>query len=173
MTQINIDAFGGWAMNQTTFDYIRSILPDNSTILELGSGTGTNELAKFYKMYSIEANPNWLNKFNSTYIYAPIKMYNQLYTAPGIENNFGWHDYQILSKELADLHYDLIFIDGPEGKYGRAGFLKHINLFNTNVPLIFDDIHRKPEMDLLIEVSKVLNKPYKILEDNITGVILP
>jgi hypothetical protein len=169
----NENAFGGWAMNRFTFDYIRSILPEGSTILELGSGHGTGELSKYYKMYSIEANEQWLNKFNSTYIHAPIKYYDQLYTAPSINGNTGWHDYTILKSALKDLKYDLIFIDGPEGKYGRGGFLKHLNLFNTNVPLVFDDVNRSPEKELVIKVSEALNKPYQILSDNITAIIMP
>lgn len=170
---INEKAFGGWAMNRSTFDCILSILPKGSTILELGSGYGTEELSKYYKMYSIESNEEWVGKFNSTYIHAPIKRYDQLYTAPLIEGNTGWHDYTILRNKLKDLQYDLIFIDGPEGKYGRGGFLKHLDLFNTSVPLIFDDINRKPELELLIKVSEVLNRPYEILSDNVTGIILP
>jgi hypothetical protein len=44
-------------------------------------------------------------------------------------------------------------------------------MFKTNVPIIFDDINRVDENELMIEVSKHLNKPYYYL-DNFTGYIL-
>ena len=67
--------FGGWAISKTCFDYIRELLPGGKVILELGSGEGTAELAKYYRMYSIENQKEWINKYDSTYIYAPIKKY--------------------------------------------------------------------------------------------------
>jgi predicted O-methyltransferase YrrM len=167
-----MEHFGGWAMAHTTYNYIRSILPDGKTILEIGSGYGTGEMAKHYKMYSIEANIRWVGKYNSTYIHAPIKMYDTEYTAPNIEGNAGWHNVDSLSDILPTIRYDLIFIDGPEGKYGRGGFLKHINLFNTDIPMIFDDINRPYELILMQNVSELVGRPYTILEDNVTGVIL-
>ena len=164
--------FGGWAMAQSTYEHIRSILPEGKTILEIGSGFGTSQMAKHYKMYSIEATLSWVNKYDSTYIHAPIKMYDNGYPPPQIPGNKGWHDPKILSEVLPTIEYDLIFIDGPEGRYGRGGFLKHIGLFNTNVPMIFDDVNRPPELALMQEVSKVLGKSYNILQDRITGIIL-
>ncbi len=163
--------FGGWAMAQSTYEYICSILPKGKTILEIGSGFGTGQMAKYYKMYSIEATLQWINRFDSTYIYAPIKMYNDSYPFSEIPDNKGWHDHEILAEALSTIEYDLIFIDGPEGKYGRGGFLKHINLFNTNVPMVFDDVNRPAELALIQKVSKLLDKPYSILQDKITGVI--
>tara|TARA_R110000765_G_scaffold346698_1_gene436814 strand:- start:328 stop:834 length:507 start_codon:yes stop_codon:yes gene_type:complete len=163
--------FGGWAMAKTTYDFIRNLLPEGKTILEIGSGFGTGEMAKYYKMYSIEANSQWVGKYNSTYIHAPIKMYDSEYTAPEIPESNGWHNVDSLTSILPHINYDLLFIDGPEGKYGRGGFLKHIEMFNTNIPLIFDDINRPSELILMKKVSEKLDRPYIILEDNITGYI--
>jgi len=165
--------FGKWSMNKSTFDLIRKLLPEGKTILELGSGWGTSELSKHYKMYSIEADFSWLDKYNSTYIYAPVKKYDAEYIAPPIPNNTAWHDPEVLKEELPKIKYDLIFIDGPWGNYGRGGFYKHIDLFNTNVPLIFDDINREPEKILMEKVSEYLKRPYHLLGDNVTGYILP
>ena len=164
-----MEHFGGWAMAQTTYDFIRKLLPDGKTILEIGSGYGTGEMAKHYKMYSIEANAQWVGKYNSTYIHAPIKMYDEEYTAPDIVESNGWHNPESLKDMLPFIEYDLLFIDGPEGKYGRGGFLKHIDMFNVNVPIIFDDINRPGELELMEKVSKKLNRPFVILEDKVTG----
>ena len=68
-------SFGGWSINEVCFDYIKDILPDGKIILEFGSGFGTEQLAKHYKMYSIENYKEWIGKYNSTYIYAPISQY--------------------------------------------------------------------------------------------------
>ena len=147
-----------WAIAQSTFDYIRSILPDGKTILEIGSGWGTDFLAKHYKMYSIESNKDWVDKFQSNYIYAPIKMYDSNYKSPDIIDNFGWHDPDIIKAEIKNIKYDLILIDGPEGRIGRGGFYKHLDFFNTSVPMIFDDIGREAEMELLKKVSQKVKR---------------
>ncbi len=123
-------------------------------------------------MYSIEDSKAWINKFKSTYLHVPIKKYDAVWTAPNLPGvNNSWFNPDILKEKLtSDIKYDLILVDGPSGFFGRGGFLKHIDLFNTDVPIIIDDIHRE-ERDLMIEVSKKLNKPYKVL-DQFTGYIL-
>ena len=71
--------------------------------------------------------------------------------------------------------YDLILVDGPGGwhhGWGRGGFFKHIDKFNTDVPMIFDDVNREEELTLLKSVSAYVKRDYFILEDDITGVIL-
>jgi hypothetical protein len=68
-----------------------------------------------------------------------------------------------------------MLIDGPGGwshGWGRGGFFNHIGEFNTNVPIIFDDVNREEELTLLKLVSAYVKRDYFILEDDITGVIL-
>jgi len=160
------------------YNEIQKILPKGKTILELGSGWGTSQLAKHYKMISIENNVKWVKKYDSDYIYAPLKAYNDNWTAPDIPHNHGWYDPEILQLYLKDKKYDMILVDGPEGigyngrPPGRAGFLKHLDLFDTNVPIIVDDIQRKQERMLMEQISKTLNRPYKVKEGEEWGVIL-
>ena len=54
--------------------------------------------------------------------------------------------------------------------FGRGGFLKHLELFNTDVLLIFDDINRESEMELMKAVSEKIGRPYICLDDK-TGYI--
>lgn len=167
--------FGGWAIQRSCYDFIRSILPDKSTILELGSGVGTHHLSQHYTMYSIENYTDWLDKYESTYIYAPIKMYDMQWTAPdlpGENSQFqrGWYDPSLLEGKLPK-KYDLILVDGPNGSFGRGGFLKHLDMFDTSVPMIFDDINREDERMLMIKVSEAINRPWKEV-DRFTGYIL-
>jgi len=167
----NLQNLGGWAIERSCYDFILSILPKGSTILEFGSGYGTGYLSQDYNMISIENNLDWINRFNSKYIYAPVINYTTTNTAPeGFEDQKAWYDRQYLQSSL-NVKYDLILIDGPEGKYGRAGILQNLDLLNTNVPIIIDDIQRTAEFDLMVKLSEVLNKPYTQLDSN-TGYIL-
>jgi len=134
------------------FGYIRELLPDGATILELGSGEGTGELSKFYKMYSIEHDRRWLNKYQSRYIHAPLVD--------------GWYDVEILRNHLPG-DYDLILVDGPPAhnknlSRSRHGFYRNIGLFNTKVPIIIDDVHRKYDHEHLLRLGKRLGKEPKI-----------
>ena len=179
-------SFGGWSINEVCFDYIKDILPDGKIILEFGSGFGTEQLAKHYKMYSIENYKEWIGKYNSTYIYAPIKQYEvggsnifgneDYFTAPvGIpgekhSEQSGWYDPDIVEKNLPS-HYDLILVDGPNGMFGRGGFYKYLDWFNTDVPIIIDDINRDGERIMMEKISEKIGRDYTILSDNVTGVI--
>lgn len=166
--------FGGWAIQESCYNFIKDTLPWGSTILELGSGVGTMHLAKHYKMYSIENYKEWVDKYESTYIHAPIKYYDDEWTTPdlpgeGMDRQKGWFDPEIVAANLPE-EYDAILIDGPNGMFGRGGFLKHLELFNTDVLLIFDDINRESEMELMKAVSEKIGRPYICLDDK-TGYI--
>jgi hypothetical protein len=135
---------GGWAICQGVFSWIKNNLPEGSTILEFGSGTGTIELTKHYNVYSIEQDPEWVGLAKkSNYIYAPIKG--------------GWYDPDVLFKNLPN-KYDLILVDGPKGSGNRIGLANHWNKLNTNVPIIMDDTDRPKEFSFALETSKTLNK---------------
>ena len=137
----------GFAIDPKLYTWLFRNLKPGSTILELGSGYGTIDLAKRFKIISIENDPNWLNLANSKYIYAPI---------------IGtWYDRSILEVELPKLTYDLILVDGPWiGSGSRLGFLENIDLFDTSVTMIFDDTHRTIEHSICTEISKKVNRPY-------------
>ena len=82
-----------WMMPERAFEWIEKNIPYGSTILEFGSGKGTERLALNYTIFSIEHNPEWINKYNSNYIYAPIKLYEQ----DSQKNGLGWYDIDILN----------------------------------------------------------------------------
>ncbi|MFW5847391.1 MAG: hypothetical protein ACOCVF_00530 [bacterium] len=165
MKKEELSIFGGWAIDVECYEKILEILPKGKTILEFGSGYVTNKLAEDYIMYSIEHNIDWINKYNSTYIYSPI-----------IEDSnkpiINWYDPKILKNKLPK-HYDLILIDGPVGgltKNGltRDGFRRNKHLFNLdNIFIIFDDVYRKGELYSMNELSRELNRKVEIFDSGI------
>ncbi|WP_333223933.1 tetratricopeptide repeat protein [Microcoleus sp. BR0-C5] len=148
----DVNNLNGWAISEDLFLYILETFPVGSTILELGSGTGTWELSKYYNMVSIEHNQDWLNKYNSHYIYAPL-----------VDDM--WYDGEILGRELRNRKYHLILVDGPP-QHRRKGILSYLNLFNWNVPIILDDVNRQYDMSVAIALAKHLRKIPKVYKDN-------
>jgi len=144
--EFSLNKISEWSMDKEMYNWIRRNIPRGSTILELGSGKSTIDLAKDYKVYSVEHDKEWLNLTNrAKYIYASIKN--------------GWYDVDILKKELPT-KYDIILVDGPPGYIGRKGFYENLKLFNTKVPILIDDTNRGMEKQLLENVSKKLRKKY-------------
>ena len=162
----------GISINNNCLEYIKSILPKGSTILELGSGEGTTWLSDLgYIMYSVENQPEWFDRYpnHTTYINCRTKDYDNEYTAPNIENQRGWYHPDDIFPNLPE-SYDLILVDGPGGPFGRGGFYKHIDKLNTDVPMIFDDIHRAEEGLLISLISEHVKRDYELI-DRYTGVI--
>jgi len=116
---------------------IRNNLEDGKTILELGSGSVTSELCKYYKVYSIEHDVKYVGKYpGSTYIHAPL---------------IGdWYDPAILKRELT-FDYDFLFIDGPPTYARRIHMLEHLDLFKS-VPMLADNckVNHRPDTASII-----------------------
>tara|TARA_Y100000592_G_C5471401_1_gene319718 strand:+ start:2714 stop:3202 length:489 start_codon:yes stop_codon:yes gene_type:complete len=136
-----------WAIPEEMFNWIKDNLEEGKTILEFGSGKGTIELTKHWKVYSVEQNSKWVGLApDSNYIHAPLKG--------------KWYDPAIVFSQIPK-EYDLILIDGPMGPHFRSGIDKYWDKFNTNVPLLFDDTHRKSDRDHAIRVANLLKKEWK------------
>lgn len=150
---MNTENLNGYAISEECFKWIRENLPEGSTILEFGSGNGTIELCKHYNVYSIENNHKWLGVAkDSNYIHSPLVDVNDERWG-----KFRWYDLGTLLPKLPE-KYDLILLDAPEGN-GRRGFLKYIEHFNTNVPIIIDDTHREEERMIATTLGMELHKP--------------
>lgn len=149
-----------WSVCEKLYSYILDILPDGSTMLELGSGWASEELSKHYTVWSVEHDKEWLNKYDTNYIYAPIEK--------------GWYSTEHLKKQLPE-QYSLLLVDGPPGSIGRGKFLDNIDLFKTNIPIIFDDINRPAEYELMDKVAQLLKRDPELFEcgKKRFGVLLP
>lgn len=147
-----------WKFSDGLIEWIKSNIPFNSTILELGSGQGSTVLAQDYKIICVEHDKEWLDKYsNIEYIYAPLKEHKPV---EGFEHHT-WYDPQFLNS-IKNLDYQTLIIDGPPGCFGRSGFLKYMDLFKIPENLILDDIHREAETRLAIKISREVERSYTI-----------
>ena len=150
-----MDTFGWYQMSEVMFRHILDVLPVGKIVLELGSGWGSSQLAKHYKTYSVEHDSNFLNKYDDVhYVFAPLNP------------RTGWYESDTMAENLPD-HYDMIIVDGPSGgmvingekmKTSRVGFNRNIKLFNTDVPIFWDDTHFIPSYNAFMELALMLKK---------------
>ena len=162
----------GWSVSPTLIEIIKDLVPVNSTILELGSGEGTDVLSEHFKVYSVEHDSEWVGKYKSTYIHAPLKEHKPVGGIGGDEP-VEWYDPDVLRAQLPK-HYDLLLIDGPPKN--RSGFIKYFELFKADVPMIFDDVHRARDLTVMTKIAARLSRPYTVYglhETKHFGVILP
>jgi hypothetical protein len=149
-----------WCISKELYEEINRQITPGQTIVELGSGKGTNVLTSKYEVYSIENDAKWVGHAKqSHYIHAPLKPY-QIKEFP---HHKQWYDVEIVKNQLPK-DYQLILIDGPMGCYGRGGFLEFFNLFDSKVTIIFDDVNRPDEVALAHKVSKLVGRPLRIIK---------
>jgi len=135
-----------WSINKQAILYIlKELSKKNKTILELGSGNTTELLSECFDVTSVEENIEWVDKFGSEYIYAPIKN--------------DWYSLDSLKKSgIKNKKFDIIIVDGPA--YGkRLGFLDNLDFFNIKDSIIIiDDIEREEDTILLKKIEEIKNK---------------
>ena len=141
---------GNWAIGEGAFEWIYNNIKHGSTILELGSGTGTIELCKYYNVYSVEQEARWLNLAHDQYIFAPLKSYDNM--AP---HSSGWYNDSMFEK--LPTNYDFLLIDGPVGN-NRANFMLFHEKFNFDIPVLLDDTQRGEVVKMANDLSKIYNK---------------
>ena len=150
---INLNNLDGWALSVECFYWIYKNIEKGSNIIEIGSGPGTMELSKHFNTYSLEHQKRFTTLApKATYILTELKD--------------GWYDADIVFTSLPDT-YSLIIVDGPPnlGQHKtRNNIKKYWDKFDTSVPIIMDDTHRKDEYDFALETAKELNKEWKIYE---------
>ncbi len=143
-----------WAISPALREFIRGVLPDGGTILELGSGTGTASLARHYTMYSVEHDEEWMGVYDSNYIYAPLKQHK------AVQNHSGdvWYDADVLRPQVEGLEYDMLLVDGPPES--RCGFVKYFDMFDPTAIIVFDDVNRSRDNSVMNSIAGKLSVPY-------------
>ena len=148
------DEFGEVSIGDNLFLYIRKVLPEGSTILELGSGWGTSQLVKYYNVFSVEHDPEYQDLYHDQYLCSPLKQHK------AVKNHEGevWYDAKVLGGLLLGLEYDLLLIDGPPTY--RAGFVKYFSLFDSTAIMIFDDVNRSKDNKVMVSIAGKLDVPF-------------
>jgi hypothetical protein len=148
---MNTENLNGFAISEQCYKWILDNFEKGSTILELGSGTGTVELTKDFKVYSIENNKDWVGYApDSTYIHSPLIDYKDQW------GTYQWYDKEYITPYLPAT-YDLLLVDAPTGS-GRRGILSNLDIFHLEVPIIVDDTHRPEEKFVASKLANILNK---------------
>lgn len=147
--------WSGWAIDKQLYEWIKTNLSIGKSILEIGSGESTSELIKFWNVYSVEEDINWINKYHENYIHAPIL------------NDY--YDLNVLEQKLPNT-YDLLLVDGPA--YGdRKKMIEHIKLFNLETCgcklFVFDDVERENDYNCYLSFLEELKKIHTIKDTQV------
>lgn len=146
------ELFGGWGIEWETFSWIISHLPKGSTILELGSGKASAELNRYYELYSVEHADQFMNMYETNYIYAPYPL------PKTVDSWYGKFDVP---------KYDLLLIDGPDHSL-RKNILKHMELFDWSKPVVIDDVQESDILELAESIAiGYCNRPLQVIKTEI------
>lgn len=129
-----------WAAPPELHQWLRKRLGPDDVVLELGSGSGTLELAQICgHVYSVEHDRMFMRPSTDrvTYIHAPLDR--------------GWYDRDVLRERLPK-GYSCLLVDGPPGDL-RHAFEHYVDLF-LDVPVVFDDANRAGVMRLASVVAE-------------------
>jgi len=141
-----------WAVSPELLEAVKSILPVDGTILEIGSGSGTKDLRDLaFSVYSIEENMDYV---------VPSEGPHTTFLVP-IDPATNWYDVEALKKALEGLRYDLILIDGPAG-HNREGFIPNFDLFDLDAAIVVDDMHRGSNQRLAEAIKAKTGREYTI-----------
>lgn len=145
------NSLGGASIEKALLSQISNVLSNGASILEFGSGEGTQAMLEKYKVTSVEHDESFCFNRGEDHdiIHAPILK--------------KWYNTNEVSKVLQK-EYDLILVDGPPQEL-RAGILQNLSLFKgVETPFIFDDIDREFDKDVMQKFCTELNYNYKIID---------
>lgn len=134
---------GDYAAPQELFRTLIANVPWGAPVLELGSGSGTALLAKFFDVVTVEHDESFVGRVQGArYVHAPLAPHDN----PDFPRHARWYDPDALREGLAGFEPRVILVDGPPGNVGRSGVLTHSELFDfERTLLVLDDLHRMDE----------------------------
>jgi hypothetical protein len=140
-------------------DFILTHVEVGSTVVEFGSGHGSEILAERFRLISFEHDEDWLGVTSSHYIHAPIQPNHY----SDLEGENGWYEFKTVvdnwPKEI-----DCVIIDGPTGVIGRTGILSIIDLLREVPMILVDDVDRPQELKLSQTLAEQLDLEMNICE---------
>lgn len=141
-----------FAISSALLNYMRRVLPAGSTVLELGSGVGSNALARHFKMVCVEEWDEWVNRFDSLrYVHAPL------------DRRTAWYDLNVIRSIDYPEQPAALLIDGPNTTRGnRQAVLSHLDLLPIDAVkvIVIDDTHRGHEQALASQLVKRLKSDF-------------
>lgn len=148
---MNLDKinWGGSGIERCLYDYVVDMFPKGTKMLEIGGGdVSTKVFSDYFTLTTIEQSTNWIGKYKSNYIYAPLLG--------------DWYNPKYLINITKD--YKIVFVDGPSGDK-RHELLNNLEIFNVDAVWIFHDIYRETERKLSIDFANKTNKQIQFFED--------
>ena len=140
-------------------DFILTHVAIGSTVVEFGSGHGSELLAERFRLISFEHDEEWLGVTSSHYIHASIQSNHY----SDLEGETGWYDAKtVIDNWPKDI--DCVIIDGPPGAIGRTGILSIIDLLREVPIILVDDVDRPQELKLSQTLAEQLDLQMKICE---------
>lgn len=140
-------------------DFILTHVEVGSTVVEFGSGHGSEILAERFRLISFEHDEDWLGVTSSHYIHAPIQPNHY----SDLEGENGWYDVKTVVDNWPK-ETDCVVIDGPPGVIGRNGILSILDLLKEVPILLVDDVDRPNELQLCYSLAEKLDMGIKICE---------
>lgn len=136
-----------------------SMLPCISKVLEIGTGEGTRAFTEHFWVTSIDNDPKF-HVADSKLITVPLINCRAMTLPNAFWKHFAeateWYDPDKLREALVGVEYDAIVIDGPSGSARRiAMWWYYERLFNTRVPVIVDDVHRRYDWAVAVKIAQV------------------
>ena len=135
------------SMSRESLSYILKILPENKSILMIGSGESSLFLSKFYDILSIEHDEEYIDRYDIEYLHVPL--------TSTLQNTY-WYDQDTMKKCL-EKKYDMIVVDGPPGRVSyRSDFMSIIDYIKDleNTILVVDDAQRMDERLLVDNIKQ-------------------
>ena len=143
------------SLKGTFFGHFGRVVEPGSTVLEFGSGKGTENLVKLgYNVFSVEEHERFCSLYHEQYIHAPIVN--------------GWYDKKIVLDAIKKIKYDVIIVDGP-AQGDRRKIMEILDELDTTVPIFIDDMNRKKDRELFGLIS---GKYRKTFDHGVYGYII-
>ena len=159
LTKHNPSSFNeNWMLPSEAFAWIEANIPNHSTVLEFGSGDGSQRLANRFDLWSVEHDEHWIGKTKSNYVLAKI-IHNPVSEREGEE---GWYDPLFFDKIPQEV--ELIVVDGPVGTIGRSGLLHYLDKLPKFRYIMVDDTDRPEEEHLSQQLAERLNLKREVFD---------